>query len=122
MSDISSLGLNSIQMPSTKVPAVEHSKSYKDLEKAAKDFESVFMDIVLKSMRDSVQTSEAFGNPETPKFFQTMLDEQYSKNIGQSKDGLGIAKAIMNQLGPRVFTEMAMAPKPAKKDLDLKGL
>ncbi|MBN8554905.1 MAG: rod-binding protein [Deltaproteobacteria bacterium] len=70
------------------------------LEKAAKEFESVFMDIVVKSMRDTVETSDVTGETEKVKLFQGMLDSEYSK-ISANKNKLGIAQMIIKQMTPK---------------------
>lgn len=83
---------------------VKHSPSHEKLVKAAKEFEGVFNDIVMKSMRSTVQKSDLFGDSEKVDFFQSMLDSEYSK-LSTSKQSSGLAAAIVRQLEPRLAAE-----------------
>lgn len=69
------------------------------LKVAAKQFESFFVDSLMKSMR---QATKAIGESQyfhshDADFFQQMFDQQLSQNIVQGK-GLGISKMIETQL------------------------
>lgn len=104
MSDDLKISSAPLALPAKKVNAGFQPQSKPELEKAAKEFEGMFMDIVMKSMRQSVPTEEGYGNSEKVQFFQTMLDEQYSK-ISTEKHGIGLAQAIIRQLTPRIEAE-----------------
>lgn len=70
----------------------------KTLEKVAQQFESIFVKMMLDSMRDAT-----FGDPlmgsEDGQFFQNMYDEQLS--VEMSKTGsIGLADVIVKQLKP----------------------
>ncbi|MDB5038415.1 MAG: flgJ [Bacteriovoracaceae bacterium] len=93
-------GMSNLQMPSAKVPTFG-AKSKAELQKAANEFEGMFMDIVMKSMRDTVGESDAFGDSKKVKFFQTMLDSEYSKQMGD-QGKIGLSAAIVRQLAPHV--------------------
>lgn len=73
------------------------SGDHEKLEKAAKEFEGIFMDIVMKSMRSTVEESDFMGDSKKAQFFQEMLDSEYSK-ASTERQGLGLAKAIVKQL------------------------
>lgn len=66
------------------------------LMKAAKDFESVFTNMVMQKMRDMVPESDVFGSKKV-KFFESMLFEEYSKTSAATQ-GLGLAEKIYEQL------------------------
>lgn len=107
--------LSSSNMPVTKTqgsvakPSVAESAEQIKIRKAAKEFEGIFMDIVMKSMRSTVQGTDVFGSNEREKFFQTMLDSEYSK-ISSAKNGLGLADAIVKQ-----FTQRQIASESFEK-------
>ena len=101
-----------IQMPQAKLPNLKKD-SKAELEKAAKEFEGMFMDIVMKSMRDTVQESDAFGDTQKVKFFQSMLDTEYAKELGK-QGKIGLSAAIMRQLGPQAEAQ-ELKHKPAEK-------
>ncbi|KPH63878.1 glucosaminidase [Pseudoalteromonas porphyrae] len=72
------------------------------LKKAAAQFESIFTQMLLKSMR---KANEAFEDKESPfnssgvKFFEEMHDQQLSVELS-SKGSLGLADIIVQQLSP----------------------
>lgn len=70
------------------------------LKKVCKDFESVFVNMMLKSMRATVQKSDIFDDSEgggmAMDTYQGMLDEEYSKEI--AKKGIGISDVMYKQL------------------------
>lgn len=93
-----------VGLPEAKIPGM-HGNSRAALEKAAKEFESMFMNIVMKGMRDTIQESDAFGDPEKTKLFQSMLDTEYAAEMAK-RGKIGLSDAIMRQLGPRVDAEI----------------
>ena len=67
------------------------------LEEVARQFETIFLKMMLKSMRDTVPDSELISNEKT-KFYESMYDDQISLDL--SKRGkLGLADMIVQQLG-----------------------
>lgn len=87
------VGMN---QPQATVPDMNKVQTESQLRDAAKQFESMFMDIVMKSMRETVQDSDLLDGGEKSKFFQSMLDQEYSKLSTDGK-GLGLADAIVRQ-------------------------
>lgn len=76
-------------------------KKPEDLESAAKAFESLFVNELMKSMR---KANEAMlSDTDMPlmsddvKFFQSMFDDQMARHLS-SNGGLGIADALVRQL------------------------
>ena len=63
----------------------------------AKQFESLFIQMMLKTMRDSIPEGGLFGN-DTTRMYQDMFDKQISMNIA-SGEGIGLAAVIARQLG-----------------------
>ncbi|MBL4782133.1 MAG: flagellar assembly peptidoglycan hydrolase FlgJ [Porticoccaceae bacterium] len=76
------------------------------LSGAAKQFESVFVQMMLKAMRDTVPEGGLFES-EQMDFYEGMFDQQLSLNIANGK-GIGLAEVIERQLGG--------APASAKPD------
>jgi Rod binding domain-containing protein len=93
----------------TKAGYAEKAK----IEKAAKEFEGVFMDIVVKSMRETVIDSDVAGDSEKVKFFQSMLDTEYA-NISSKKSKLGLADAMIRQMTPKSQQDMEQKIREAK--------
>lgn len=67
------------------------------IKQVAKQFESMFVQMMLKSMRDTVPENELFGS-KSERMYQDMYDKQLSMQISNGR-GIGLAKAIERQLG-----------------------
>jgi len=71
------------------------------LKAAAKQFEGLFINMMLKSMRDAVPKSGMNDSP-AHKTYTSMLDQQLSQNLSQR--GIGIADMMIKQLKARENT------------------
>ena len=69
----------------------------KKLKGACKDFEAIFVNMMLKQMRKTVTENDLFGNTREEKMFREMLDEKLAEEIAQSKT-LGVAQMMYNQI------------------------
>ncbi|MCA3219401.1 MAG: flagellar assembly peptidoglycan hydrolase FlgJ [Burkholderiales bacterium] len=65
------------------------------VKKAAQQFEALFMQMVLKSMRDASPKSGLFDSPGR-EMYTGMLDQQLASKVAQS--GTGLAEVIARQL------------------------
>jgi flagellar protein FlgJ len=65
------------------------------LKTAATQFEAMFVNMMMKSMRDATPQDGMMDSQQT-KMFTTMLDQQTSQNI--AKKGLGLADMLVRQL------------------------
>ena len=65
------------------------------MKQASKQFEVMFMQMVLKSMRDATPSDGMFSSSQE-KTYTSMLDQQLSQNL--SGRGLGLAEAMFTQL------------------------
>ena len=72
-------------------------QSNEALRAAAKQFEALFMQMMLKSMRDASPSNSLLDNDQT-RMFQSMLDQQLALNLSQGR-GMGLADALYRQLG-----------------------
>lgn len=90
-------GLNSI-----KVQARSRDKEAKNeaLKEAAKQFEGIFMQMLLKSMRqaEDVLASDSPFNSDSTKFYRDMQDQQMALDMS-NKGSLGLSDLIVRQLG-----------------------
>lgn len=64
-----------------KFENIAKNKDTKALEKAASEFEEIFINLVLKTMRNSVPKSDFFGNSMQKEIYEGMLDEELSKSL-----------------------------------------
>ncbi|MDD4978849.1 MAG: flagellar assembly peptidoglycan hydrolase FlgJ [Gallionella sp.] len=67
----------------------------KALKAAAQQFESVFLNMMLKSMREATPQDGMFDNEQT-KMFTGMLDQQFAQNMATR--GVGLADMMVKQL------------------------
>ena len=65
------------------------------LKSAAKQFEALFMNMMLKSMRQAGGQDSPFDN-EQSRMYTSMLDQQFSQNMANR--GMGLADALVRQL------------------------
>lgn len=80
------------------------------IKQVAKQFESLFIQMMLKSMRDSVEEGGLF-NSKQEQMYRDMFDKQLSLNMANG-DGIGLAKVIERQLGGPVEQPAAAAREP----------
>lgn len=79
---------------------LKNMKGKEGLEAAASEFEAMFIQMMLKSMRaatEAMQTEDSLFNSKEQKFYQEMADGQLASNL--SKTGsFGISEAMVRQL------------------------
>ncbi len=71
--------------------------SQEALRAAAKQFEGLFLQLVLKSMRDATPQNGLFDSDQT-RMLQSMQDQQLAANLANGP-GVGLADAIFRQMG-----------------------
>ena len=71
------------------------------LRQAAEQFEAIFFNMLLKSMRQANKAFEAEGlmNSQTTEFYRDMHDNQMATDLAQ-KGSLGLADILVQQLDP----------------------
>jgi peptidoglycan hydrolase FlgJ len=93
--------LNSLRQDALKSGG-DKQASDQALKKAAQQFESIFTQMLLKSMRKANEAMEDKNSPFNSsgvKFFEEMHDQQLSMDLS-SKGSLGLADLIVQQLSP----------------------
>ncbi len=66
------------------------------IKKVAKQFEALFVQMMMKSMRDAVPDGGLFGSDQQ-RMYQDMFDKQLSMNISSGR-GIGLAAVIERQI------------------------
>lgn len=86
------------------------------LEKVASQFEALFMQMMLKSMRDTVSQEGMFDN-EATRTYMGMLDQQLATSLA-GKSGIGLSGLLVKQLraagGPDGPAPANVAPAAAE--------
>lgn len=80
----------------------------------AKQFEALFLQMVLKSMRDAMPR-EGFFDSEQSRMYESLLDQQLGQVLGGSNRGMGLAAMIEAQL-----LRQNQAPQPFDGPLPLR--
>lgn len=90
-------GLNDIRLQSKSADKADKTDA---LEKVAKQFESIFMQMLLKSMRKAQEVLESDSpfNSQSTKFYRDMHDQQLALELSEN-GSLGLAPLIVRQLG-----------------------
>jgi flagellar protein FlgJ len=73
---------------------------------AAQQFETMFLQMVMKSMRDATP-QDGLMNSDQSRFYTGLLDQQMAQNISTTGKGLGFARLIEQQLGRHVANSAA---------------
>jgi flagellar protein FlgJ len=87
------LALDSRGLSSLRESAKQNSPE--SIKAAAKQFEALFMNMVMKSMRDASPQEGLFDNQQT-KMYTSMLDQQMSQTLANR--GVGLADVLVRQL------------------------
>ena len=85
---IDAQGLGSLRFKARQAPD-------QALRQTAQQFESVFVNMMLKSMRDAMPQNGILDSDQT-KTFTALLDQQLSQSL--SSKGLGLADMMVKQL------------------------
>lgn len=91
-----------------------HDNSPEALKAAAKQFEAMFLQMVIKTMREASPGEELFGGQES-KMYQDMLDKQWAQVMSEG-GGTGLAGVIERQLSANAGSA------DTSKPIDLKPL
>jgi peptidoglycan hydrolase FlgJ len=100
----------------TDVNSLAKIKNVKDpkqaLEKVAMQFESMFVGMMLKSMRQANAAFEEGGLFESKDslFYRDMYDQQLSIELSKGR-GMGIAKTLERQLSPQISKKTLHSPE-----------
>jgi peptidoglycan hydrolase FlgJ len=84
--------LNSMKGPSEFGKA----QSEKEMEKVARDFESVFINKLFETMRKAIPKSELLDS-SSMEMFQSMMDQEMAKQMAMQK-GMGMGEMVYNDL------------------------
>lgn len=85
--------------------AAKASGNTEELREATDELEAIFLNMMMKTMRESIPDSEGiFKKSEAEETFQTMLDEEYTKNMSEA-GGIGISDMIFDQFQKYLYND-----------------
>lgn len=96
-------------------PAQAQEKGLAKLQEIAKSFESVFLQMIMKSMRSTVKKSGFLGGGQAESMFTGLFDSEVADRGGRHGKGLGIADMILKRYSKYV------APDAQPPKVDVKG-
>lgn len=110
---------NRIMMNQSGVLDINAQTEQEAIKKLSQEFESVFLGLVLKSMRDTVPKSGLIDGGNGEAVFSSMLDTEYAKAM--SKQGsAGLSEMIEKQLlGTRSQVKVPVSPTALQTYQDL---
>jgi len=102
-------GLSALKLEAQKDPSASNHK-------VAQQFEALFIQTMLKSMREASHGDSLMDSDQT-KLYQDMMDKQLSLNMSKA-GGIGIADVIERQMNRGVNTDSE--PDAGKTELSIK--
>lgn len=86
----------------------------KEIKKVSRDFESLYLNMMLKSMRQTVAEDKVTGGGKAEETYRFLLDQEYA-NAAAKRGGVGIAKVVEKELLKRyqVTGASTRAPQPS---------
>jgi flagellar protein FlgJ len=90
----------------TAAPSASEASSDSGLEKACQEVESIFLSLLLKEMRNTINKSGFISGGTAENIYTGMLDAEISKVIAE-RGGIGLSKILHDQLGKRLEKEPA---------------
>jgi flagellar protein FlgJ len=111
--ELSNAGMYTDMSGLARLRAQASQKSPEANKEVARQFEALFIQTMLKAMREASQLSEITDGEQT-RFYQDMYDKQIALDLAR-KDGIGLASIIERQLAgqPPRSAELP-APVPAR--------
>ena len=91
--DLAQLRLSPQERELAKLRADATPRDRDQIKQSAEEFESLFLNIVLKSMRDTVQKSGLLDGGNAEEIYRGMLDDEYTKMMAAQRH-TGLADEI----------------------------
>jgi murein DD-endopeptidase MepM/ murein hydrolase activator NlpD len=91
-------------------PKLSGKGEFERLQKAASEFESLFIYEMLKGARSTVEKSDFFGDRKGEEIYTSMLDLEYSKIMSEG-NGMGLKDALMDQFSSYLADKGVDVPK-----------
>jgi len=104
--------LNATPVPKTAADPskVRQAAQEAQLQRAAKEFESLFVNMLMKNMRSTVLKSDLIDNGGGIETYRSLLDEEMSKKAAEGPNGMGIADMIVNSFRAQMSGEAPERP------------
>ncbi len=70
----------------------------KRLKDSCKDFEAIYIGLMLKTMRNTVPEDNLFGASNQKEIFQSMFDQEIAKDLAHSDNPFGLGDMLYKNL------------------------
>jgi len=91
------MNVSTTQSVNRIIDAASSEREEKRLREACKQFEGIFLGLLLKSMRKTVTKADLFGSARDEEIFSDMLDTELCERASGAQS-LGIADMLYRQL------------------------
>lgn len=88
---------SSLRVPQNIREEIEEDPYRKKLYDASVEFESVFVKMMLKEMKNTIHKEKLIDGGYAEEIFEDMLYDEYAKNISQN-ESMGLAEEIYKQM------------------------
>jgi len=83
------------------------------LKQVARDFEALFIGMLLRSMRETVMESDLFDPEGEGKYYRQLHDDELARRSADQGGGFGVADLIVKQYAARLAAESAYGTEMA---------
>ncbi len=101
--------------PSKRVAVVDRSKVDPEILKAAEGMEAMFLDYMLKVMRETVPKNEMDLESPATEIYRSMLDSETAQKAART-GGVGLADQLIAYLDSQRYNLNRMEPKTPPND------
>jgi len=95
--------LTAPETPHTRLPTVDRSKVDPRIVQAAEGMETMFLNYLMKVMRETVPKTDMDLRNGASDIYQGMLDQEYSEKAAKA-GGIGLADTIIAYMDPKSYT------------------
>ncbi len=110
-------GVNAVSAPTSparQVPVIDRSKVNPQLLKSAIGMESMFLNHMMRVMRQTVPKNDMNLESPATEIYQGMLDSEYAEKAAH-RGGIGLADQIIAYLDPQRYNQMRGQGVPKKE-------
>lgn len=95
--DIVNQNLSKANLDKVKIKAMDSVKD-KELKDACAGFEAIFINTMIKSMRQSLPGNAMFKDSNTTKIYQSMQDQQMADQLSKGRSSIGLKNYLYESL------------------------
>lgn len=77
---------------------IKKEKGQKELKEACQGFEAIFLNTMLKSMRDTLPKDTLFNSGNGVEIYQSMYDQYLTQKLSEGEKSLGIKEFLYQEL------------------------